>query len=166
MRDNVFKRSFLERIEPAADGCWVWTGTRVRNRSGTEYGRLKRAGKNHLAHRYAFERAFGPLAPGLIVRHECDNSLCVNPDHLVAGTHADNARDREARGRGRQPGGAAHYKSTLSEDDVETIRRLRGTETVRALAARYGVAHNTVVQIQQGDRWKPGPPQQNGPDSR
>ena len=27
------------------------------------------------------------------VRHRCQDRLCLNPDHLVAGTQADNKRD-------------------------------------------------------------------------
>ena len=164
MRENVFRRQFLERVAVDDDGCWIWTGTTVRNRSGMSYGRLKRGGKNHLAHRYAFERASGPIPPGLVVRHRCDKPLCVNPDHLVSGTHAENARDRERRGRGNHPSGEAHYLTSLSQADVDAIRAAAGAVTVRSLAERYDVAHNTIVQIQNRTRWATGH-KKTGPDS-
>jgi len=33
--------------------------------------------------------------------HSCDNRRCVRPDHLSAGTVADNNRDMTQKGRGR-----------------------------------------------------------------
>jgi hypothetical protein len=39
------------------------------------------------------------LAARLIVMHTCDTPLCVRPDHLVAGSHADNVADMVAKRR-------------------------------------------------------------------
>ena len=35
-----------------------------------------------------------------VVRHSCDNRKCVNPDHLIYGTQADNIADMVGRQRG------------------------------------------------------------------
>lgn len=65
------------------------------------------AGRQVYAHRYAWVLANGPIAPGLVVCHTCDNPPCINVDHLFIGTQADNVRDMYAKGRGvsivRQP---------------------------------------------------------------
>lgn len=87
-------------------GCWEWRGDR--NELG--YGRitLKRKGLfKARVHRVMFERYFGPIPDGMIVRHKCDNPPCSNPDHLELGTMADNTRDMMERGR--------HHTSGLTE---------------------------------------------------
>jgi hypothetical protein len=51
-------------------------------------------------HRMAFEQAWGITIPdGMLVRHTCDNSGCLNPLHLQLGTQVDNMRDMVQRGR-------------------------------------------------------------------
>jgi hypothetical protein len=34
-----------------------------------------------------------PPSAAEVVRHRCNNRLCINPEHLIAGTHADNLQD-------------------------------------------------------------------------
>lgn len=37
--------------------------------------------------------------PGLVARHTCDNNWCINLEHLLPGTQADNLRDMRERNR-------------------------------------------------------------------
>lgn len=83
-------------------GCWDWRGHSFTN----GYGSIKVFGKITLAHRFSFELHKGPVPEGMDILHSCDNKLCVNPDHLRAGTHAENMR--EAAERGRIPSGDRH----------------------------------------------------------
>jgi len=77
-------------------GCWEWTGSR--NEKG--YGRFNAGGHSPIgAHRYAWQLAYGPVPPGRMVLHECDNPPCVNAAHLFLGTAADNMTDMVAKGR-------------------------------------------------------------------
>jgi len=49
-------------------------------------------------HRWVWTEVFGPLAPGHVVRHRCDNRLCYRIDHLESGTVAQNNADARDRG--------------------------------------------------------------------
>ena len=82
--------------------CLVWT--RYCNKGG--YGQIQINGRSWMAHRAAYEVAHGPIPAGKIVRHSCDNPPCVNPEHLLVGTTADNNRDKAERGRAPVAGAA------------------------------------------------------------
>jgi HNH endonuclease len=82
------------------------------NDSSGGYGRVQ-AGRGDdavitTAHRFAWTLKHGPVPEGLVVRHRCDEPLCVAIGHLELGTPADNnwdvldrplrASDLDARG--------------------------------------------------------------------
>lgn len=50
--------------------------------NGNGYGQFRYNGSNGYAHRYAWERANGPIPDGLTVDHLCRVRLCVNVRHL------------------------------------------------------------------------------------
>lgn len=53
-----------------------------------------------LAHRLSWEWTHKQKIPkGKLVRHRCDNRLCINPEHLLLGTQQDNIMDMVGRGR-------------------------------------------------------------------
>lgn len=84
-------------------GCEVWTGARERD----GHGRFRIAWDAVVrVHRWAWEQERGPIPEGKILCHTCDVPACVNLAHLYIGDHADNVRDREARGRGVRRTGA------------------------------------------------------------
>ena len=88
---------FWEKVEKT-DNCWNWLGGKDKH----GYGRIGlTASRNKEAHRYSWELHFGKIQDGRQINHHCDNPSCVRPDHLYAGTHADNMRDMKERGRSR-----------------------------------------------------------------
>jgi hypothetical protein len=53
-------------------------------------------------HRELYKIFYGGFDENLVVRHRCDNRLCVNPEHLLLGTQKENMADASSRGRLRR----------------------------------------------------------------
>ncbi len=111
------KERFLQRIKfkgqirrKKLGHCWDWTG----RLSESGYGCFDAGGKGHRAHRISYKLFVGDTH-GLQVLHECDNPRCVRPKHLWLGTPADNAHDRDAKGRQVSLAGDLHPSRTNPE---------------------------------------------------
>lgn len=128
-----------------ADDCWNWLA--ARDKDG--YGQLKINGKQRRAHRVAFMLVNGPIESSSVIRHKCDNPPCCNPAHLLAGTNADNVRDKCERGR--QPMGEADGNSKLTTQAVAYI--LRSRESNAELARIHGVTAANIGAIRLGKTW-------------
>ncbi len=142
---------FNSKVKRADGGCWEWVGKRF----NTNYGRFSiNHTKTVRAHRYAWERANGPIPEGMMICHRCDNPPCVNPAHLFLGTGSDNQQDRVSKLRGFF--GEQHHKSKLTEDAVRAIRlRYAAGETNKAALARaYGVTGTMVRWVIERRFWK------------
>ena len=72
-----------------ANGCWIWTGSK----SVSGYGRLRVGNKQYITSQISYVVFKEDLKVGEVVRHKCDTRLCINPEHLEAGTHQDNMND-------------------------------------------------------------------------
>lgn len=89
---NKFHQSYI--IDPIT-GCWNWQGPFTSDGyGGFSFPELKIT----RAHRYSYWLANGFLNE-LFVCHQCDNTKCVNPNHLFLGTNQDNMDDMKAKGR-------------------------------------------------------------------
>jgi len=129
-RENIEK--FIVVTQPA--GCWEWVG----GHRGPGYAGV---GKEY-GHRFVYELFNGPIPDGLWCLHKCDNPLCVNPEHLYAGTASDNARDRVERGRHHGP---------LPDADVIELRRLFGEgESIPSLSKRFDRSIPSIYDIIKG----------------
>lgn len=149
---SMYDRIFLRVTK--TDTCWLWTGA-------TEKAGYGRIGKHptYSVHRLAYEFAYGPIPVGMCVCHHCDTPACVRSDHLFLGTHGDNARDREDKGRGYVPTwhGMECHAAKLTDDIVREIRRVHVpySRTVGryALARKYSVTRSAIDRIINNVSW-------------
>jgi hypothetical protein len=86
------------------------------------------------------------------VLHKCDNKECVNPHHLEIGSHSKNITDGYTMGI--IPSGGSHPRSTLTDDQVKSIRNdhrsnreiasILGVRILNVWRARVGINYKTV----------------------
>lgn len=133
------------------DGCWLWTGSRLPR--PYSYGKFRAPEAGGYAHRYSWILHFGPIPNGLEVCHKCDNGICVNPNCLFLGTHAENMADRNRKNRAR--GGNGHRPVKLTSGTVHLIRTqyAAGGFSYCSLAKSYGVCSTTVRRIVTREIW-------------
>lgn len=129
-------------------GCIEWSGCRLVK----GYGRINIKTKALVAHRVAWELVNGPISKGMLVLHKCDNPPCINPDHLFLGTAADNAADRDSKGRRMPPKGILNGGAKLTEEAVIKIRQDK--RLLREIAAEYGVNYSAISGIRLNRSWK------------
>lgn len=120
-REQLYAQ-FLEKVEKAADGCWLWTGTKYSN----GYGQFKR----QIAHRYSYRYAKGEIPDGLCLDHLCRNKACVNPDHLEPVTQGENLR-RAGQGMQTHCPYGHEYTPENTRRSTEGHRHCRACERVR-----------------------------------
>lgn len=145
---------FFSKVQIPADKnqCWIWAASL----DTFGYGLFRIDRKLMKAHRMSFLLHNGYLTDGLIVRHSCDNTRCVNPLHLLEGTPADNAHDRDKRGRFVKNLGEAHGCSKLTSNQVSEIRYLRNNLKLKLkeVADMYNVDFSTVCDISKYKTWR------------
>jgi hypothetical protein len=128
------------------DECWPWVGPL----DGNGYGVTSVRGKKAQAHQVAFVLSSGVLINKQVVRHSCDNPPCCNPEHLLAGSKADNSMDMVTRGRSLV--GTKQPNAKLTEENVMAIRLDHRSQSV--LAKEYGVARRTIRSIKTRKTWR------------
>lgn len=79
--------------------CWHCLNYKPISKEG--YYRMRINGHKKLIHRLMYRKFNGEIEDGLIVRHKCDNPLCINPSHLEVGTYLDNFNDMVERKRNK-----------------------------------------------------------------
>ena len=144
---------FWSKAEVKADNeCWNWQASASRGGYG-QFGLNRMSVK---ANRVAFYIVHGDTPPDKpFVCHHCDNRLCVNPNHLYAGTRQDNMDDMVKRKRQRPRRGEKHGRSVLKEADIHAIRVLyeSGEFTQKQLAERFGVKRGYISLLVNRKSW-------------
>src|SRR5512146_918838 len=106
-----------------------WTANKYPNGYGCIWAtRTKRA----LAHRLAYQFAYGKIPDGMVVMHKCDNRACCNPEHLMIGTQQQNVDDMVAKDRQK--------RSKLLPFLTEIVGLRAAGKTQQFIADKFGVS--------------------------
>jgi hypothetical protein len=143
--------------------CWLW-----KKPSKSRYPMFQlRTKQAVLANRMAYQITCGEIPTGMCVLHCCDNTQCVNPNHLELGTHLDNMRDCYRKGRRisvSQYRPTEAHKARIRELNslrvgdankltkhpdalVAEIRRLHQTLSARQIAQQLNLSWNVVRNL-------------------
>lgn len=129
--------AYLSEATPALDGCLIYWGD-----------------PGVIAKRVLESKLGRALLPTEVVRHTCDVFRCINEEHLVPGSKADNAKDMAQRRRG-----SAANKTKLSASlRIEMAARfLFGGISRQDLACEYNVSiqllSNCVSLLRKNPAW-------------
>jgi len=158
-RKRAYKKpselAFYERVIPITEsGCWLWIGSI--NKTSGGYGVYS----GHSMHRFSYELHNGDIPKDLCVCHKCDVPSCVNPAHLFLGTHKENMKDMQNKGRKwrgivmRKIDGLP-ASAKLTPTIVKEIKiLLESTMPQDQIAKKYGVTQGTISFIKRGETWK------------
>jgi hypothetical protein len=144
---EIYSPRFWAKVRRTLDdACWEWQASLMCG----GYGAFNWEGKTLKAHRIAWAHEYGEIPEGMNVCHRCDNRICCNPAHLFLGTHLDNARDRNSKGR--QARGANQPQAKLTEDRVRAIRA--DNRFHRDIAKAFGISKALVSFIKCKKAWR------------
>lgn len=119
-RDRA-RPSIVEDYDISESGCWEWRGRMDANGYGKAYDAMRPPGHRvDWAHRVSWRRHRGEIPAGMELDHMCENTRCINPDHLQV--------------------------LTKSEHVAVTLRRL-GKDDIHAEAARLRIRGLTYEEI-------------------
>jgi hypothetical protein len=141
----------LRKSVSVESGCREWTGWC----DGGGYGRVAVDRGMRPAHVVSWEIANGrPVPEGKVIRHSCDNPPCIEPDHLLVGSQAQNVADMFERGRCDRSG-ERNNSAKLTSQAVQAIRAKHAAgQSITSLRREYGVSASQVKNIITRKQWK------------
>lgn len=79
-------------------GCWIWMRGAAGGRRGVYPVWLWEGRRRQASHLALLSKGID-VPKDFDACHACDNTYCVNPDHLFVGTRKDNMQDAQAKKR-------------------------------------------------------------------
>lgn len=130
----------LKKIKQQKTGCWKWLGA-----TNGRYGTMWYNGRHQYVHRVAVQLYNKSYNPALFVLHNCNNPLCINPEHLRQGTQKENIQQAVAEGRLTQ---AFKLGNKLAQKHQKLYPRvsmlLRQQKPSREIAKELGISKSQV----------------------
>lgn len=126
--------------------CWEWQGRIDRNGYGKAYDPLQPAGRRvDWAHRISYRRHVGEIPDKHELDHLCENTICINPDHLEAVTRAEHAaRTYRRLGSDKRHADAARLRvAGLTYGEIAEALELAGSAS--AFSAVTAAIHKGLV---------------------
>lgn len=152
--DIIRKRFWAKCKVGGANQCWEWTASTRDNRSGQPYGHFRIDGKSYRANRVAHEMCNGEIPKNMVARHKCDNTLCVNPNHLIIGTYKQNNKDMYDRNRDRNRFCENHPNAKLRNEDIPKILEMRKNGmTYQSISDIFVIGLSSILSICKGKNW-------------
>lgn len=136
----------LNRVHIDEAGCWLWKQSK---REG--YGRLVRHGKTWNAHVFSFKVFVRQINDAEQINHKCHVRACCNPNHLYAGSQAENMIDMKLAGRERYLRGNQNGNSRIDEEKAKAIYAADGIAKV--VAKQFEVSISLVYAIRKKMVW-------------
>ena len=141
-------KEFWKKVEiKGLNDCWPW----LAGKSGG-YGQFWNGEKHINAHVYSYELKNGKMPVGYYGCHSCDNQICVNPEHIFAGTQSENMQDMERKKRSNHPKGVTHKRAKITEYQVQMIRKDKRSNVT--IAKELNLGHSTIRDIKKRITWK------------
>jgi hypothetical protein len=120
-------------------GCWLWLG------ATDDFGYARQGGT--LIYGYVWRMAGKESPIGTVLRHQCPNHNCINPDHILLGTQSENMLDAVQVGTRLGP------KGRLSQEKIDLVNDLLegGLHTKTEIVALVGVSNQWMTKFQKGE---------------
>jgi len=77
---------FHNKVKLNDNGCHIWTGYT----DDDGYGKFGIKNKIISSHRFSYNLYKGQIPNNMEIHHICNNTSCVNPNHLEVVTHKEN----------------------------------------------------------------------------
>lgn len=151
-REEAERRFWSNIDRRGPQECWPWL-------AGTTcgYGQIRFRKEKLGAHVLSYRLAHGPVPSGRMVLHRCGNRICCNPNHLYAGTYAQNTNDAVRHGTHKCGFGLGdqHNSARLRAVHIPLIREaIQRGESQRAIGRKFGVTQQTIGAVARGYTWK------------
>lgn len=137
------------KIKIDEKGCHIPISHKAKNRQG--YFLIMRGGKCQHLHRWLYKQKFGEITRNIDVCHSCDNTSCINLEHLHLGTRKENLA--EARERNRTKWGERNPSAKIDSFTALSIF-IDDSLPIKYWSVLYGMDYDYIFKIRSGKRWE------------